>query len=126
LTSRGLPIHGENELIGSPKNGNFLGCLELIAKSDPFMADNLARYGNKGRGVPSYLSSTIVDEFILQLSDILNKIVTELKQTKYYSIIVDSTSDISHIDQLTFAVRYVLTTPKNINIDWGRKRFRWI
>jgi hypothetical protein len=80
LTTRGLPLHGENELIGSPNNGNFPECLELIAKFDPFMADHLARYGNKGRGVPSYLSSTIVDEFILQLSDLLkNKIVTELK-----------------------------------------------
>jgi hypothetical protein len=53
LTSRGLPLHGENELIGSPKNENFLGYLELIAKFDPFMADHLATYGNKGRGVPS-------------------------------------------------------------------------
>jgi hypothetical protein len=60
----------------------FLGCLELIAKFDPFMADHLARYGNKGRCIPSYLSSTIADEFILQLSHLLkNKIVTELKQT---------------------------------------------
>jgi hypothetical protein len=95
-------------LLALQKMEIFLG-LELIAKFDPFMADHLARYGNKGRGVPFYLSSTILDEFILQLSDLLkNKTVTKLKQTKYYSIIVDSTSDISHSDQLTFVIRYVL------------------
>lgn len=34
-------------------------------------------------------------------------ICDELKQSKYYSLIVDSTPDISHVDQLVLAVRYV-------------------
>lgn len=34
---------------------------------DPFMTDPLVMYAKKGRGVPSYLSSTI-DEFVLQIS----------------------------------------------------------
>ena len=34
-------------------------------------------------------------------------IISELKKAKYYSISVDSTPDLSHVDQLTFAVRYV-------------------
>jgi len=37
------------------------------------------------------------------------KIVTEIKLAKYFSIIVDSTSDVSNVDQFTFVVRYVLT-----------------
>lgn len=35
------------------------------------------------------------------------KIVGELKAAKYFSISVDSTPDLSHVDQLTFVVRYV-------------------
>uniref|UniRef100_A0ABD2WP07 DUF4371 domain-containing protein n=1 Tax=Trichogramma kaykai TaxID=54128 RepID=A0ABD2WP07_9HYME len=35
------------------------------------------------------------------------KIVNEIKEAKYFSISVDSTLDISHVDQLTFIVRYV-------------------
>lgn len=109
LASRGLPFYGENEIIGSSKNGNFLGCIELISKFDPFMADHLARYGNMGKGQPSYLSSTIVNELILQLSgQVRNFIVAEIKRAKYYSIIVDSSPDIAHIDQLTIIIRYVL------------------
>ena len=109
LVSRGLPFRGENETIGSVKNGNFLGCIELIAKFDPFMADHLARYGNKGRGVPSYLSSTTVDELVLQLEgQVKMKIKEEVVQAKYFSIVVDSMPDVSNTDQLTFIVRYVL------------------
>lgn len=36
-----------------------------------------------------------------------NAIVSQIKTNKYYSIIVDSTPDISHVDQLSFIVRFV-------------------
>ena len=35
------------------------------------------------------------------------EIISELKKAKYYSISVDSTPDLLHVDQLTFTVRYV-------------------
>nr|XP_026487267.1 uncharacterized protein LOC113394243 [Vanessa tameamea] len=60
--------------IGSALNGNFLGCIDLISKFDPFMAEHLVRFGQKGRGSPS----------------------------------IDSTPDISHTDQLTFIIGYIL------------------
>ena len=34
------------------------------------------------------------------------EIVSELKKAKYYSISVESTTDLSHVDQLTFTVQY--------------------
>lgn len=108
LTSRGLPFYGENEILGSTSNGNFLGCIELLCKFDPFMADHVARFGNKGKGVPSYLSSTIVNEFITLLADnVKSKIASDIKNSKYFSIIVDSTPDVSNVDQLTFVIRFV-------------------
>ncbi|KAL4143314.1 hypothetical protein QTP88_005660 [Uroleucon formosanum] len=109
LSSGGLPFHGENEILDSTNNGNFLGCIELLCKFDPFIADH-SRFGNKGKGVPSYLSSTTGDGFVLLLADyVKTKIVTEIKLAKYFSIIVDSTPDVSNVDQLTFVVRYVAT-----------------
>jgi hypothetical protein len=108
LSVRALSIRGDNEIVGSTKNGNFLGIIELIGKFDPFIADHLKKYGNPGRGNVSYLSSTIIEEFIeLMATKVLLVIVKELKEAKYFSISVDSTPDISHIDQLTFVVRYL-------------------
>lgn len=60
LAERGLAFRGDDEIIGSPNNGNFLGILELISKFDPFLADHISRFGNRGRGIPNYLSSTIM------------------------------------------------------------------
>ena len=85
--------------------------MEVLAKYDSFLAQHIAMFVNKGRGNPSYLSSTICEELIsLMGSKVLDKIIDELKSAKFYSVSVDSTPDVTHSDQLTFIVRYVLPT----------------
>ena len=64
LASRGLPFRGENQIIGSAKNGNCLGILELLREFDPFLEEHLKLYGNYGKGNPSYLSANICEGFI--------------------------------------------------------------
>lgn len=109
LAERGLAFRGSDEIIGSPHNGNYLGLLELIAKFDVFLAQHINTYANKGKGHTSYLSKTTCEEFIhLIASSISDHIICEIKKCKYYSISLDSTPDISHVDQLTLIVRYVL------------------
>ncbi|XP_022834878.1 zinc finger MYM-type protein 1-like [Spodoptera litura] len=108
LASRGLSFRGHEEKLGSLHNGNYLMTLELIAEFDPFLSKHIAQYGGKGKGCTNYLSSTICDEFIeLMAKKVLTQIKDEIKISKYYSMIVDSTPDISHIDQLTLVIRYV-------------------
>ncbi|KAL4132010.1 hypothetical protein QTP88_009231 [Uroleucon formosanum] len=83
IATRGLAFRGDNETIGSKFNGNYLGCLKL-------------------------LSNRICDEFIdLMSKTVLQCIVKEIKVSKYFSIIVDSTPDVTKVDQLTVAVRYI-------------------
>lgn len=109
LASRGLPFRGHNERFGSIHNGNYLMSLELIAEFDPFLAKHITRYGNPGSGFTSYLSSTTCEEFIrLMGNKVLETIVMEILTAKYFSLIIDSTPDISHVDQLTYVIRYVL------------------
>ncbi|XP_035218796.1 uncharacterized protein LOC118192029 [Stegodyphus dumicola] len=111
LAERGLAFRGDNEIHGDPSNGNFLGCIDLLAKFDPFLEEHVRRYGNPGRGKVSYLSSTTYEELIILLgSKVLEKIVTEIKEAKYYGITVDSTPDVSHTDQLSIVIRYVSKT----------------
>lgn len=69
LAQRGMPFRGDDELLGSVHNGNFLGIMELIAQFDPFLESHLKDYGNAGRGKPSYISSTIVEELVELMVD---------------------------------------------------------
>ena len=108
---RNLPMRGDNNIIGSPHNGHYLGLNELLAKFNPFLDEHLKKYGNVGRGNTSYLSNTVCDEFIELIgSSMLDTIVNELKECKFFSVSLDSTPDITKIDQLTLIMRYVLPT----------------
>ena len=48
---------------------SYLGCVELLSEYDPFLAQHIEKYGNRGRGNPSYLSSTICEEFVLLMAE---------------------------------------------------------
>ena len=78
LRERGLPLREGNKVFRSPKNGSFLGLLELLAQFDDFLADHIRRFG---RDVPSYLSSTISTEFVqLMAKEVTTKIANEVKK----------------------------------------------
>lgn len=111
LSKQGLAFRGSLEKFGEEQCGNYLATLELIAKFDPFLKNHVEKYANKGKGKVSYLSKDICDEFIEVLAEHTRKdIIREILSAKYYSISVDSTPDVSHTDQLTFILRYILPT----------------
>ena len=102
-------------MLGSNNNGNFLGIIELLAQFDPFLADHLSRFDSPGRGNVSYLSATTCNEFIvLMAKKVITKIISDVKAAKYFAISVDSTPDISHVDQLTFIIRFVDSSGKPV------------
>lgn len=69
----------------------------------------MKKYAKCGTGTVNYLSSTICDEFIDIIStNIRSMIINDIKEAKYYALIIDSTPDVSHVDQLTVVIRYVL------------------
>lgn len=108
LTKHGLAFRGEHENIFSKHNGNYLGSLEYLSEFDPFIVKHLEKYGNPGKGNINYLSATICDEFIILMCNKLKSVfINEIQEAKYFSLIVDSTPDISHVDQLTLIIRYV-------------------
>lgn len=110
LAIRGLPMRGDMERFGTLHSGNFVMSLELLAEFDPFLAQHIRRFGQVGSGNTSYLSTQTCDEFItIMAEEVVRKIILETKEAKYFSISVDSTPDIAHVDQLSFILRYVNT-----------------
>ncbi len=108
LAERGLAFRGTEERFGSLQNGNFLGLLKFINQFDPFLAGHILKYENSGKGNPSYLSKTTCEELIQLIAQKVHAlIVDEVKSSRYFSLSVDSTSDLSHIDQLSVVLRYL-------------------
>ncbi|CAH1103178.1 unnamed protein product [Psylliodes chrysocephalus] len=96
---RGLSFKGTDEKLGSRSNGLFLGSLELISQFNPFLAQHLSKYGNKGKGNGSYISPDVCDEFIESMRKLVFKqILDVVHEARYYSITLDSTPDTSHTD----------------------------
>ena len=107
LGERNLAFRGSDETLGSPQNRNFLGLFELLAKRDPVLNElqnRIIRHKTK----QLYLSKSIQNELInLVAKETENALLTQLKQAKYYSIILDCSPDISHQKQMTVIFRFV-------------------
>jgi len=117
LASHGLSFRGDVEKFGSSTSntGNFIMMMELLAEYDPLLSEHISKYGNPGKGNTSYLSFSTYEQFIKIMSEkVINTIVDEIKTSKYFSISIDSTPDISHTDQLSFVIRYVLSNGEPI------------
>lgn len=111
LARLGLPFRGHRESDSSvsiKNKGNFLTCMKYLAEFDDFLKEHLEKYESCGSGSTNYLSHQTYDEILTLMAKKLEKSFSdEVKNAQYFSIIVDSTPDVSHVDQLTFVLRYV-------------------
>ncbi|GFS92555.1 zinc finger MYM-type protein 1 [Trichonephila clavipes] len=109
LHLRGLAIRGTEKVFGSPHNGNFMGTLELLAEFNPFIREHIEQRELQPKSLISYLSKTIYEQIIeIMGKQIIKTITTQINNddTKYYSIVMDSTPDLSYNDQLAIVLRY--------------------
>ena len=84
--------------------GNFLEFINLLSHYDPFLEELLKRR----KGTVNYLSPQIQNEVLETLANKMNpQIRQEIEDAAFVSIITDSTQDLSKIDQLSIAFRYV-------------------
>lgn len=85
------------------KNGNFQQLVHTVATFDYVLKEHLEK--NK---TIHYLSPKIQNELIAIIgSKVKNQIIDQIKQSKYYSIIADTTSDVTNVEQMTLVFRYV-------------------
>ncbi|KAK4871764.1 hypothetical protein RN001_015888 [Aquatica leii] len=88
--------------------GNFLALVHLFAKYDPVLCEHLTKVKLQKKVSVSYLSPEIQNEFINCLGNhVRKKIFAEVKEAKYFTIVFDSTPDLSHKDQTSQILRYV-------------------
>uniref|UniRef100_H3ABI6 DUF4371 domain-containing protein n=1 Tax=Latimeria chalumnae TaxID=7897 RepID=H3ABI6_LATCH len=114
LAERNLAFHGSSgsETSYMPNNGNFLKEVELLPKFDPVMEQHVGRV-QRGMSHTHYLGKDIQTELIEAVSKrMLQKIMTQVKEPKYHSIILDCTPDVSHQEQMSVIIRIVAVDRK--------------
>ncbi|XP_051793678.1 zinc finger MYM-type protein 1-like [Acanthochromis polyacanthus] len=115
LANQGLPFRGHREYagLGAPtvNEGNFLELLKLLAKYDTIIDNHISEL-NRGY---KYISPESQNEIITCLgNETLQMIVKEIKDAFFYSVIADSTIDISRVDQFSLSIRYVNESGKSV------------
>lgn len=84
-------------------SGNFYELVQTIAQFDVVMQSHLEKVSRK-----KYLTPQTQNELIARIGKkIRNKLLSDIIQSKYYSILLDCTSDISRTEQMTLVLRYV-------------------
>ena len=79
LSARDLPFRGDDEIIGSVHNGNYLGTLELLSQFDSFLKEHMRKFSKSGKGSLSYLSANIFEKFIALLGKkVLSAVASEI------------------------------------------------
>ena len=110
LVSQNLALRGHEENL-NPRNdknvGNFLALIKLIAQFDPLLVKHV-QHAEQNPGSVSYLSPEIQNEFIYILaSTVKSKLLRNIRKSKYYGILLDSTPDLGHREQLSQIIRFV-------------------
>ncbi|KAK0144496.1 Zinc finger MYM-type protein 1 [Merluccius polli] len=101
LGAQGLPFRGNDESVDSTNRGNFLACMGLLKKCDPFL-QNHNRPSNA-----TYTSPVSQNEMIeCCAQEVTSVIVSEITHSKMYSIMADEARD-RRSEQLAVCVRYV-------------------
>lgn len=101
-----LPFRGHHETLhGSGNAGNFVAIVQLLAKYDPVLEQLLTEESAKHS--IKYMSPSIQNELIGLLGGQVKKdIITEINAAPFFSVIIDTTQDISKVDQMSEIYRY--------------------
>ncbi|XP_071701586.1 uncharacterized protein [Rutidosis leptorrhynchoides] len=95
----------------------FLGLIEMLEEFDPIIKVHVRRITNDEVHV-HYLGHKIQNELILMLgNEIKKQIIKEIKEAKYYSIILDCTHDSSNQEQMSMIVRHVKCTSNYVVVE---------
>lgn len=105
----------------SINHGNFLELLITWSKFDPFLEKQLeyvikkSKHHNlltpgRGRGsLVTFISKTTINKIITLISNFIQlEIGKEAREAKFFSLLVDSSQDVSVTDQLAICIRYVV------------------
>ena len=98
LSRQGLPFRGD----GDESDSNFMRLLELRGEDSPLLKDWIARKTDK------YVSGEMQNEMVKTMAlQVLRSIADCLRQTPFFTVMVDETVDVANVEQVVLCLRWV-------------------
>ncbi|XP_050915352.1 uncharacterized protein LOC127130376 [Lathyrus oleraceus] len=117
LAKHNLAFRGSKEKLYKDSNINFWGLIEMLAEFDPIIQEHVRRVVTQKVHI-HHLGHKIQNELISLLGSAIKiEIIRKIKQEKYFSMILDCTSDISHQEQMSLIIRYVDISSASVSIE---------
>ena len=113
LCKQNLPLLGHREDSNSKNQENFLETLKLLAKYNAVIKEHTSVIQFVARYLSPAIQSALIELFGKKVKHL---ILEEIKAANYFSILLDSTPDVSHIDQMALIVRYVKVDSSKVQI----------
>lgn len=121
LSRQCLAFRGSSKTLFEHNNGNFLKAIEMIASFDSVMREHIRRIESSksdSSRMAHYLGDHIQNEIIDLLgTTITNYILNKVRESKYFSVILDCTPDVSHTEQITVILRHVYLNNTNKKVE---------
>ncbi|XP_033218196.1 zinc finger MYM-type protein 1-like [Belonocnema kinseyi] len=106
-----LPLRGHREQVQSidSSSGNFLNVIALLTRYDPILRSHLDNDSTKIKFMSPFIKIELIE---LTAFRVIKQIVDEINNCPFFAIVLDSTQDISKIDQMSVILRYVVIDSK--------------
>lgn len=111
---QGLPFRGHRDDYTASEEdnkGNFIELVQFRAKTDEVLHSHLEKAPRNA----VYTSKTIQNQMIsLVASTIQDKIISDIKDAKYFTILADEVADCANVEQLSIVIRLFRLVPKKL------------
>jgi len=103
-----IALRGHDESRKSLNKGNFLELVDLLANYHAPLQIHLDKINAKSHNRLTFMSNVTQNTILDILKEqIRSSIINEIKMSKMFSIIIDTTTDVANLEQFTLIARYV-------------------
>jgi len=109
IAQQNIAIRGHNEKITSLNTGNFLELLKLLSNYHPVLNTYLDKIKNISTANRlTFMSNKSQNKILKILGDLVRStILKNIKQAGIFAVIIDTTTDVSNLEQFSFILRFI-------------------
>ncbi|CAI6351816.1 unnamed protein product [Macrosiphum euphorbiae] len=109
LSRQNMAFRGHDESKTSKNQGNFLELIKLLSADNAVLSSHLLKIRDvKGKNRLTFLSNVSQNKILNVLGEMVRgQILQKIKASGVYSFIIDTTTDVANLEQLSLIVRFL-------------------